>query len=79
MVELIKRVFSRKQPENVSKSIRCTLEMWNAIEILADKMGESPNAYVVMVLDQFLQVQVEKGNLTLPIIPLNKKSSEVAS
>ncbi len=41
--------------------------MWTALEQLADKVGESPNAYIVLLLDQFLQVQVEAGNLKLPI------------
>jgi hypothetical protein len=63
---MFKRIFSRKAPENVSKSIRCTQSMWDAIEKLAAEAGESPNGYIVLVLDQYLQVKVEAGELQLP-------------
>jgi hypothetical protein len=65
-MKFFRRVFSRTHPENVTKSIRCTVEMWNAIRTLAQEAGETPNAYIVLVLDQFLQVQLENGNLKLP-------------
>jgi hypothetical protein len=61
-----KRVFSRKHPDNVSKSIRCTAEMWKAIEKLADEAGETPNAFIVLVLDQYLQSQLEAGLIEAP-------------
>lgn len=60
---MFKRVFSRKQPENVTKSIRITNEMANALQQLAKDSGETLNSYIVLVLDQFLQVQLENGTL----------------
>ena len=63
---LFKRVFSRKNPKNVTKSIRVTEPMLEALQQLADQAGETLNAYVVLVLDQYLQVQLEQGNIKLP-------------
>lgn len=61
-----KRVFSKKNPENVTKSIRITQTMADAIQQLADEAGETLNSYIVLVLDQYLQVQLENGNIKLP-------------
>ncbi len=72
---LFKRVFSRKQPENVTKSIRCTVQMWNAIEQLAKEAGESANSYIVLVLDQYLIAQMEAGALTAPDTDKDKTAS----
>jgi hypothetical protein len=63
---MFKRVFSKAMPESVSKSIRCTVTMWDAIAALAKEAGETPNSYIVLVLDQFLQIQLETGKLKLP-------------
>jgi predicted DNA-binding protein len=64
---MFKRVFSRKNPENVTKSIRITNDMAAALQHLADEAGETLNSYIVLVLDQYLQVQLEEGKLTLPL------------
>lgn len=74
-MEIFRRVFSRKNPQNITKSIRCTHEMWNAIEQLAKEAGESPNSYIVLVLDQFLQVQIEKGTIKPPEITIEEKTA----
>jgi hypothetical protein len=66
MTEIFKRMFSAKKPKSVSKSIRVPEKMWEALELLADQQGETPNGYIVLVLDQFLQIQLEKGILVLP-------------
>lgn len=63
---MFKRVFSRKRTLNVSKSIRCSKAMWDAIELLANKEGETANSYVVYALDQFLQEQVKQGKIQPP-------------
>jgi hypothetical protein len=65
-MQVFKRIFSRTRPENVSKSIRVTNVMWDAIAQLAEEEGYSPNAFIVIVLDQFLQGAVEEGRLKLP-------------
>jgi hypothetical protein len=63
---MFKRLFSRRKAEqSVSKSHRYPIKMWEAIEQLAKDAGESPNGYVVLVLDQYLQVQLEKGLLKI--------------
>lgn len=62
----IRRMFSRKSPKNVSKSLRCTEAMWEAITKLAKHEGESPNAFVVLILDEFLQLAVEQGKVAPP-------------
>jgi hypothetical protein len=72
---MFKRVFSRKQPENVSKSIRCTKAMWDAIEQLASEAGETANSYIVLVLDQYLQAQLENGALKAPDSDAEKPAS----
>jgi hypothetical protein len=64
---MFKRVFSRAQPENVTKSIRVTKDMAAAIEMLADEVGETLNSYIVLVLDQYLQSQIEEGKLKMPL------------
>ena len=66
MVQVFKRVFSRKHPKNVTKSIRCTQPMWDALEKLAEEAGESANSYMVLILDQYLQVQMEAGAIESP-------------
>ncbi len=64
---MFKRVFSRKKStQSLSKSIRCTKQMWDAIESLAEQAGESPNSYVVFALDQFLQDQLKAGKIKPP-------------
>jgi predicted DNA-binding protein len=65
---MFKRVFSRKAPksDNVTKSIRITEEMENALQRLAKESGETLNSYIVIVLDQYLQGEVESGNLKPP-------------
>lgn len=65
---MFKRVFSRKNPENVTKSIRITNPMAAALEQLADEAGESLNSYIVLVLDQYLQVQIEDGKIKPPSV-----------
>jgi predicted DNA-binding protein len=65
-MSFFKRVFSRQRPENVTKSIRCPLVMWEALESLADEVGETANGYIVLILDQYLQVQLENGKLKPP-------------
>jgi hypothetical protein len=39
--------------------------MWDAIETLAKDAGESANAYIILVLDQYLQAQIENGGLKM--------------
>jgi hypothetical protein len=56
MLMMFKRVFSAKAPKNVTKSIRCPELMWQAIETLAKDAGETPNAYLVLAIDQYLQI-----------------------
>ncbi len=65
-MQMFKRIFSRTRPENVSKSIRCTDLMWQAITELANEVGESPNSYIVLVLDQHLQHAVKDGKIKFP-------------
>lgn len=72
---MFKRMFSKKQPENVTKSIRCTAAMWDALESLASEAGETANSYVILVLDQYLQVQVENGVLKAPAPTKDEKSA----
>jgi predicted DNA-binding protein len=72
---MFKRVFSRKKPANISKSIRITEEMAAAIEQLANEAGETLNAYIVLVLDQYLQVQLEDGKLSMPASDGDEKSA----
>lgn len=71
---MFKRVFSRKNPENVTKSIRITNDMAKAIKRLADENGETLNAYIVLVLDQYLQGQPEE-KITTPEVVTDEKSA----
>jgi hypothetical protein len=48
--------------------------MVDALEKLAAEAGETLNSYIVIVLDQYLQIQMEQGNLEPP-----KKEETVAS
>lgn len=63
---MFKRVFAPKRVPSVSKSIRIPEPMLEALEQLATEKGETLNSYVVLVLDQYLQLQVENGKLSLP-------------
>jgi hypothetical protein len=72
MKGMFKRVFSSKQPKSVSKSIRCPVAMWEYIELLAKDAGETPNAYIVLVLDQFLQMKLEEGKILHPSMDASK-------
>ncbi len=65
-MELLRRVFSRTQPKNITKSIRMTQEMTDALQQLADAHGIKLNSYIVLRLDQMLQGEVKKGNIKLP-------------
>lgn len=66
MTSFFKRVFSRQAPKNVTKSIRCPEQMWDALTALSKEHGESPNAFIILVLDQYLQVQIEHGKIKVP-------------
>lgn len=66
MTSFFKRVFSRQAPQNVTKSIRCPQEMWEAISKLSNEHGETPNAFIVLILDQYLQIQIDEGKISLP-------------
>lgn len=63
---MFKRVFAPKRVDTVSKSIRVPETMWKLIETLAKKEGETPNGFIVLVLDQFLQDLLEEGKIKLP-------------
>ncbi len=63
---MFKRVFAPKRVDSVSKSIRVPVNMWSAIEKLAKENGETPNSYIVLILDQFLQIELEQGNIEPP-------------
>ncbi len=65
---MFRRVFAPKKVATVSKSIRTPTIMWDAIEKLAKDAGETPNAYIVLILDQFLQLQMEEGKIDAPVI-----------
>lgn len=67
-MSIFKRVFSRKNPINVTKSIRVTEAMATALEKLAKEAGETLNSYIVLVLDQYLQIQLDEGKVDHPII-----------
>ena len=73
-VVMWKRVFSKKQPQNLSKSIRCTEVMWDALEKLASEHGETANGYIVLVLDNHLQQLVREGKLEQPDIKDDARS-----
>ncbi len=65
------RVFSRKEIArnsnfSVTKSFRCTVEMWQAIETLAIREGLTPNGYIALVLDIFLQEKVRTKEIKAP-------------
>lgn len=60
-----KRVFSRAVSD-VSMSIRITSETKNAIDQLADEVGVTPNAYIGLALDVFLQQKAEAGEIPWP-------------
>lgn len=66
-MSMFKRVFSKRNPSNITKSIRITDDMANALQYLADEAGETLNSYIVLILDQYLQVQLEEGTLPNPV------------
>lgn len=72
---LFKRIFSAKAPKNTTKSLRVTEPMWKALEELAKEHGESANSFIVMVLDQYLQVQMESGKIKPPPMLEEKSAS----
>jgi hypothetical protein len=50
-------------------------EMANALQVMADEAGESLNAYLVLVLDDYLQKMHEKRlELVVPEKKLQKES-----
>jgi hypothetical protein len=40
--------------------------MWEAISKLSNEHGETPNAFIVLILDQYLQIQIDEGKISLP-------------
>lgn len=65
---MFKRVFSKKSFSSTSKSksIRIPEAMLSELEKLAESQGETLNSFIVLILDQFLQVQTEVESTTEP-------------
>ncbi len=61
---MFKRVWSPKKVPTISKSIRVPDAMWKELEKLATESGETPNGFIVLVLDQFLQAQAETSPMS---------------
>lgn len=71
----LKRVWSAQNPPvpTTSKSFRFPVRMWEEITRISSEDGEKPNTWVVLVIDQYLQVRHElqeaaatEGELTKP-------------
>lgn len=60
-----KRVFS-KALANMTLTIRLSTEMIEIIEKLAEEEGESRNGYIVLALDEYLQLKAEAGEIPWP-------------
>jgi predicted HicB family RNase H-like nuclease len=73
---MFKRVFSKKSfaSTSKSKSFRVPSAMLEKLETLAESQGETLNSYVVLILDQYLQVQAESE-----VNPPTPNKDEVAS
>ncbi len=61
-----KKIIAKNANFSITKSFRCSIEMWQALEALAIKEGVSPNNYMVLVLDLFLQAKVKSRELIAP-------------
>jgi hypothetical protein len=60
-----RRVFS-KAVGDLTTSIRVSNEMLEMIEKLADEEGETRNAFIVLALDEYLQMKAEAGAIPWP-------------
>jgi hypothetical protein len=60
-----RRVFS-KATGDMTTSIRLSSEMFGVIEKLAEEQGETRNAYIVLALDEYLQMKAEAGEIPWP-------------
>lgn len=60
-----RRVFS-KATGDTTTSIRTSKEMLDVIEKLAEAEGETRNAFIVLALDEFLQMKAEVGEIPWP-------------
>lgn len=73
MFDMLKRVWSSKnqQARSTSKSLRFPDPMLEALDSLAQKEGETLNSYVVLILDQYLQIKLAEQTKDL----LDKKTT----
>ncbi len=60
-----RRVFS-KAVGDTTTSIRMSSEMVSMLEKLAEREGETKNAFIVLALDAYLQQQAEAGLIPWP-------------
>lgn len=60
-----RRVFS-KATGDTTTSIRTSKEMLDVIEKLAEEQGETRNAFIVLALDEYLQMKAEAGEIPWP-------------
>jgi predicted transcriptional regulator len=54
---MFKRVFSRKGVTGTSKSFRIPNTLLDKLQKLADQEGETVNQIVVLILDQYFQLE----------------------
>lgn len=64
--EKFKRVWSKKGQPSFSKTFRLTKPMLDTLEKLANIEGETLNTFVVLALDDYLQIQSEKNPAVKP-------------
>lgn len=62
---MAKRVFSKATGE-ITRSIRITKDMEDAITKLSEDYGVTINAYITMALDEYLQSKAEAGSISWP-------------
>jgi hypothetical protein len=60
-----RRVFSKAIGE-LTASLRLSKEMADTIQRLADEEGETRNAFIVLALDEYLQMKAETGAVPWP-------------
>lgn len=62
LLNRVKRIWSRKGHSDgtITKSLRFPTIMWTQFEKLAADDGDTPNAYIVLILDQYLQVRLKE-------------------
>jgi hypothetical protein len=72
-VSMLKRIFAPKRVPSVSKSVRIPEPMLEALEKLAGEAGETLNFYIILVLEDYLQRKLKKGEIEAP--DLDQRSS----